>query len=274
MRKPGCHPRRNVQLLQANVWNFVAAAIASQFRQFETSAPCLNISFAFIRGADFQVVGRSVRWNQVCERGLHVRLMVRRRCGRGMREASESPSRSAVREIISEERCDDPVESGPKQRIYEECGQRPKVPPPLRLPAAAIGAVILHRWVLWCAPMRHFIRRRAGPPKNAGLCMPRTTHKFAVLFHKESIRTVVCCAAILRSYARVSSVQLRSLSVTAAIYMPRRRSIDTALMQTKARLSGVGDTESLPKVGFATSMSERRHPHWQQKAQRFASAMP
>lgn len=65
-----------------------------------------------------------------------------------------------------------------------------------------------------------------------------------------------------------------SLSVSAAIYMPRRRSVGTALMQTKARLSGVGDTESLPEVGFATSLSERQHPHWQQKAQRFASALP
>lgn len=63
------------------------------FANLEISASCLNISFAFVGGADFLVAARSVRWNQVCERGLHVRLMVRVRCGRGMREASESPSR-------------------------------------------------------------------------------------------------------------------------------------------------------------------------------------
>lgn len=78
---------------------------------------------------------------------------------------SQSPSASAIREMTSEERCDDPAESGPKQRIYEECGQWPKVPPPL-LPGATNGAVMLGRRVLWCAPMRHFIRRRPDRPKE------------------------------------------------------------------------------------------------------------
>ncbi|MGY3034195.1 hypothetical protein ACVIIV_003365 [Bradyrhizobium sp. USDA 4354] len=96
----------------------------------------------------------------------------------------KAPRAFAIRESISEERCDDPADASPKQRIYQECGQRPQVPPPLRLEGATIRAVMLDRWVLWCAPMCHFITRRAGPRKNARLCMPRITHKFAVPLSK------------------------------------------------------------------------------------------
>ncbi len=181
-----------------------------------------------------QVAAPGVDLNQVCERGLHVRLMVRIRCSR----IREGPRAVAIGEIISEERSDDPVDTDPKQRIYEECGQRPEVPPPLRLPGATIGAVMLDRWVLWCAPMRHFIRRRAGPRKIARLCMPRITHKFAVLFQSAIIRILVCRAASIWPMicSRIAGTG-RSRSVTTAICMPRRRSAGIALIEEKARLS-------------------------------------
>lgn len=90
--------RGHVEPLQVSVWHFVAAAMAYQFRQFEVSAACLNIPLRSSEGADFQVVARNVHWKQVRERGVHVR-MARIRSGRGMREASVSSSRLAIREI-------------------------------------------------------------------------------------------------------------------------------------------------------------------------------
>ena len=215
-------------------------------QQFESVMPRYFVCVGRKGGFYIQVAAPGVDLNQVCERGLHVRLMVRIRCSR-MREASEGPRAFAISEIISEERSDDPVDTDPKQRIYEECGQRPQVPPPLRLPGATIGAVMLDRWMLWCAPMRHFITRRAGPRKNARLCMPPITHKFAVLFQNAGIRILVCRAASIRPmYACAIVGTGRSRSVTTAICMPRRRTAGFALIEEKARLSALGTRSRCP----------------------------
>ncbi len=209
-------------------------------------------------GFYIQVAAPSVDLNQVRERGLHVRLMVRIRCSR-MREASEDPRAFAIGDIISEDRSDDPVETNPKQRIYEECGQRPQVPPPLRLPGATIGAVTLDRWVLWCAPMRHFIRRRAGPRKNARLFMPRITHKFAVLSRvsESLLLRGEHPADDMLAHRRYREVAFRHHSNLHATTEKCRHRFD----RRKRASVGVGDTESLSVVGFATSTSERQHPH-------------